>query len=128
MNYENKGKKVLKVGGWVIAGLAIATITAFLFGFIVMLLWNWLMPAIFGLVEITYIQAWGLVLLSHILFKSGHSRPGRPFGRFGKRGGQGRSFGRGREGNRDEWKRDFFSRMHEHDSHKDDIEENKESD
>ena len=29
------------------------------------------MPAIFGLGEITYWQAWGLVILAHILFKVG---------------------------------------------------------
>lgn len=43
---------------------------AFLFGWVVMLLWNWLMPDIFGLKRLTYWQAWGLLILSHILFKS----------------------------------------------------------
>ncbi|MCU0277146.1 MAG: hypothetical protein MUF02_09925 [Acidobacteria bacterium] len=42
----------------------------FLFGWVVMLLWNWLMPDIFGLKRLTYWQAWGLLILSHILFKS----------------------------------------------------------
>jgi hypothetical protein len=55
-----------------IGGLALFAGLAFLFGFFVMLLWNWLMPAIFGLGAITYWQAWGLVVLAHILFKSGH--------------------------------------------------------
>lgn len=41
----------------------------FLFGWIVMLLWNWLMPEIFGLAQITYWQGWGLLVLSSILFK-----------------------------------------------------------
>jgi hypothetical protein len=41
----------------------------FLFGWIVMLLWNWLMPEIFGLKTVTYWQAWGLLALSTILFK-----------------------------------------------------------
>ena len=40
-----------------------------LFGWFVMLLWNWLMPEIFGLKQVTYWQAWGLMLLSWILFK-----------------------------------------------------------
>ena len=40
----------------------------FLFGWVVMLLWNWLMPEIFGLKTVTYWQAWGLLLLSSILF------------------------------------------------------------
>ena len=32
-------------------------------------LWNWLMPVIFGLPEITVLQALGLILLSNVLFK-----------------------------------------------------------
>lgn len=40
------------------------------FGWVVMLLWNWLMPEIFGLGRVTYWQAWGLMILSCILFKS----------------------------------------------------------
>jgi NADH:ubiquinone oxidoreductase subunit 5 (subunit L)/multisubunit Na+/H+ antiporter MnhA subunit len=55
---------------WGIGGLALAA-AAFFFGFILMLLWNWLMPAIFGLPNITFWQGWGLVLLTHILFKAG---------------------------------------------------------
>ena len=34
------------------------------------LLWNWLMPVIFGLTKITLLQALGICLLSQILFKS----------------------------------------------------------
>lgn len=40
-----------------------------LFGWVVMLLWNWLMPEIFGLPRLSYWQSWGLLLLSCILFK-----------------------------------------------------------
>ena len=35
---------------------------------VVMLLWNWLMPAIFGLGIISFWQALGLLILSKILF------------------------------------------------------------
>lgn len=35
---------------------------------IIMLLWNWLMPTIFGIVTINYWQAIGLFILSRILF------------------------------------------------------------
>lgn len=52
-----------------IAGLAILAGALFLFGLIVMKLWNWLMPDIFGLGTISYWQAWGLLVLSSILFK-----------------------------------------------------------
>ena len=34
----------------------------------VMLLWNWLMPAIFGLIKINFWQALGISLLSSCLF------------------------------------------------------------
>ncbi len=63
---------------FVIGGVLLAAVLAFLFGFIVMLLWNWLMPDLFGLKTITYWQGWGLVLLAHILFKLGPG--GRSYG------------------------------------------------
>jgi len=79
----------------VIGGLALAVLVAFLLGLIVMLLWNWLMPVIFGLPEISYWQGWGLVLLAHILFKAGpHHRDHEE--------------GSGRER---EWKRKFRDRI-----------------
>jgi positive regulator of sigma E activity len=34
----------------------------------VMLLWNWLMPEIFGFKTISFWQAWGLMVLGHLLF------------------------------------------------------------
>jgi hypothetical protein len=40
----------------------------------VMLLWDWLMPTIFGLPEITWFQAWGLLWLTGILFRPSVSR------------------------------------------------------
>jgi hypothetical protein len=50
----------------------------FLFGWVVMLLWNWLMPEIFGLKRISYWQGWGLLLLSSILFgRMGGSSSGK---------------------------------------------------
>lgn len=38
------------------------------FGWIVMLLWNWLMPDLFGLSPVSFWQAAGLLLLCKILF------------------------------------------------------------
>jgi hypothetical protein len=63
----------------VLAGLAFAVV----FGIFVKLLWNWLMPGVFGLREITYVQAIGMIVLARILFgiKGMHGmRPG-PAGR-----------------------------------------------
>lgn len=59
------GIVVLTVAILAIAGVALAIPTYFL--------WNWLMPEIFGLKAITFWQAWGLVFLSGILFKSSSS-------------------------------------------------------
>lgn len=52
----------------VIGGLALATLIAFVFGYLVQHLWNWLMPGLFHLPEISFWQAAGLVLLSRLLF------------------------------------------------------------
>jgi hypothetical protein len=46
-----------------------------LFGFVVMWLWNWLMPALFGLHAIGFWQALGLLILSKILLSGFHGRP-----------------------------------------------------
>ncbi len=59
----------LKIFLGFLIGLGIIALI-FLFGWAVMLLWNRLMPEIFGLTEISYWQAWGLLILSSILFKS----------------------------------------------------------
>lgn len=47
-----------------------------LFTWIVMHLWNWLMPALFGWHLITYWQALGILVLSKILFGGFRGRPG----------------------------------------------------
>jgi hypothetical protein len=45
-------------------------------GFLVMYLWNWLVPPIFGLQMITFWQAIGLLVLSRVLFGGFRGRPG----------------------------------------------------
>lgn len=47
----------------VLAGTAVLSLP-------VMLLWDWLMPVLFKLPEITWPQAWGLGLLCSLLFKN----------------------------------------------------------
>src|SRR5713226_1895648 len=47
------------------------------FGFVVMSLWNWLMPALFGWRLINFWQALGLLVLSKILFGGFRGGPGR---------------------------------------------------
>jgi chromate transport protein ChrA len=64
---------------WLMRGLKIAAIgiaAVAVFGFILMNLWNWLAPAVFGARTISFWQALGILILSKILF-----------GGFGGRGG-----------------------------------------
>ena len=70
--HKDRQFKVFRIIPWIILGILGAAFLALIFGLVVMFLWNWLMPQIFGLTEITYWQAWGLVLLAQILFKGGH--------------------------------------------------------
>jgi hypothetical protein len=69
------GRSALRIVGLTVGGVVFAVFFAFLFGLVVKLLWNWLMPALFGLGTITFWQAFGIVLLAKILF-GGHG-PGR---------------------------------------------------
>lgn len=55
--------RVLSFAGFALAGMGV-------FGLVVMSLWNWLMPALFGVRSITFWQAWGVLLLSRILLGS----------------------------------------------------------
>lgn len=50
--------------------IGVLMLAIILFGGPLMLLWNGLMPTIFGLPEIGFLQACGLQLLATILFKS----------------------------------------------------------
>jgi hypothetical protein len=60
-----------KIIGFVILGI----IGVFVFGSVVMLLWNALMPDIFNLRQITFWQALGLLVLAKILFSSFRGGP-----------------------------------------------------
>jgi hypothetical protein len=62
------GRKIIHVLGFTLLGIVIAVFFAFVFGFVAKWLWNWLMPDIFGLRQITYWQAFGLILLTRLLF------------------------------------------------------------
>jgi hypothetical protein len=65
---------------WVVKGLKFvlfAALFAAVFGFVVMSLWNWLMPTLFGWHLINLWQAVGLLVLSKILFGGFRGRPGR---------------------------------------------------
>lgn len=51
----------------------VLAVLAIILGLPVMLLWDWLMPTIFGLPTITFWQAVGINLLSGFLFRSSAS-------------------------------------------------------
>ena len=65
---HTRGLKVLRIVGMAAIGIILACLFGLLFGFVVKLLWNWLMPLLFGFKTITYWQAFGLVLLAKLLF------------------------------------------------------------
>lgn len=62
------GYAVARIVGMTITGLIVAVIIAFLFGYFVMLLWNWLLPPLLHAGTINYWQAFGIVILAKILF------------------------------------------------------------
>ncbi len=103
-----------------IGALVFAAVIALLFGWVLMLLWNWLMPPIFGLTSITYLQAWGLILLSHLLFKGGPGGHRPPVGRSHVSGRGGPLFGSGDHHTHhsrkemDAFKKEFRDRMRRH--------------
>ena len=69
-------------------------------GEIVRLLWNWLLPPLFGFPEVTFWQALGLLILSRILF-----------GGFGSRGSSRSNFRRRMEERMSEKMADKWERM-----------------
>jgi hypothetical protein len=62
-----------------------AILGVLLFGFVVMRLWNWLMPPLFGLHAISFAQALGLLILGKILFGGFHHGGARGRWRSGMR-------------------------------------------
>ncbi len=88
------------------------------FSAIVMLLWNWLMPAIFNLTTISFWQALGLLLLMRILFGKFHGRHGKMMGHM--------MHGHGMHGSamREKWmkmtdeeRKEFIQKRHQHMHH-----------
>lgn len=72
---EPKFLFVFRIIGMILLGLTIAVVFAFLFGYFVMILWNWLMPMLFGLKLITFWQAVGIIILAKLVFGGfGHGR------------------------------------------------------
>ena len=66
--------KAFRIVGHVLVGIGFAVVFAFVFALLVRFIWNSLMPAIFGLGEITYWQAFGIIILAKLLFGGFGSR------------------------------------------------------
>ncbi len=62
---QGRGRQVV---GHVVKWIAIIIALSLVLGILVQVLWNWLMPALFGLGKINILQGIGLILLSRILF------------------------------------------------------------
>lgn len=76
--------RAVRFAKWFIIGIIAVSIFAVGFGEAVLHLWNWLMPALFGLRPISYWQALGLLGLCWILFggQRGWMRPHMGRGRY----------------------------------------------
>jgi hypothetical protein len=68
MNFKRFMKWPFIIPTLIVVGPIIAAIVVFVFGGIVMLLWNWLLPRLFGFPEITLLQGFGLLVLCRMLF------------------------------------------------------------
>ena len=86
----SRTKKLLIIAPLALLGMALFIALG---GLVVMSLWNWLMPALFGVRTVTFWQALGLLLLCRILF-----------GGFGMRGG-GRSYYGNRKRMSERWEK-----------------------
>ena len=62
-------------------GIAAITLFVFIGGTAVQLLWNWLLPPLFGWRELSFWQALGMLALCRILFGGVGGRGGRRYGR-----------------------------------------------
>lgn len=62
-----------KISDWtatLLVTLTFVWIVALLYSIPLYLLWNWLMPTLFNLPTITFLQSIGLNILANVLFKS----------------------------------------------------------
>ncbi len=94
--------KAIKITGMAIGGLALFAGAIALVSWILTLLWNWLMPELFGIPAINLWQAAGIFILSKLLFTPG----------FGSDKGRSK-----KKNKRHEWKMKFKTRMKQHMPH-----------
>lgn len=71
-----------RIAFWILTGLAAALFFSAIFAVAVTFLWNWLMPGIFGVKQIDYLQALGLIVLTRLLVGGWHRDHGSGHPRF----------------------------------------------
>ena len=62
-------RNIIRIVGIMLLNLVLWTLFSLALAWPVKLLWNWLMPLIFGLPAISFWQAAGMMLLVNILFR-----------------------------------------------------------
>jgi len=60
--------KIISILLTMLLAIGLLIVAALLIGFPVMLIWNWLMPVLFGLQTISFLQAFALYVLMQFLF------------------------------------------------------------
>lgn len=65
---------IIRILGIILFTIVTIGVCSFLTAIIVYWLWNWLMPTLFGLPTVSYIQAWGICWLCGCLFKGNYSQ------------------------------------------------------
>ncbi len=83
----NGRSKAYLVTVHILGGLALAATLALVFGYFVMLLWNLVVPDVFGLMPLGYWQAVGLLALARML-TGGFGHPHGGHGRFRRPGNE----------------------------------------
>jgi hypothetical protein len=107
--------KGLRIAGMAVLGVIGAALFALVFGWLVMILWNWVMPPIFHLGEITYWQGFGILILAKMIFGGIGGRHGGP--RHNPWRGNPWRGGRQEAGHdRDDWR--YYRRFWEEEGHK----------
>ena len=102
--HKMRGKGPAAIVAMVIFGIIAIAGLGILFGFILMWLWNWLMPELFGLPTLTFWKAVGVFILAKLLF-----------GGFGNGGGKSGSKSKGHrkcESDKSKKKKDFSKWAH----------------
>ncbi len=94
--------RFFRITGFAVLGLFAAAFFSAVFAVVVKYLWNWLLPELFGFRTITFLQGFGLIILTRLLVGGWHRGPGFPHRRPGRHPHMHGFMGRGTEGSPEE--------------------------